>query len=185
MGPHLAKTYKYVGLVRGINVGGNNLVKMDELRQCLTSMGLEQVETLLQSGNFVFAAAQTSARNLEKDLREMAKTQLKLEVEFFVRSPSDLRKVIEGNPFKEIADSDPSRLLVYFLPVGTITSDFHECGGPERIAFGPDVIYVHFPEGVGKSKLLQSSQWKKLAARATARNWNTVRKIAQKAESTP
>src|SRR5215471_7775792 len=103
---------RYIALLRGINVGGNNMVAMGDLRALLTKMGFEDVQTLLQSGNVVFNATKKTPAALERELAAALDKGLKVNVDFHVRTADEWRKVIDANPFTGEAKKDPAHLLV-------------------------------------------------------------------------
>ena len=174
---------KLVGLVRGINVGGANLVKMADLRAFVEELGATEVATLLQSGNFVFEAGRRSAAAWQRILASESHKRLGIKPDFFVRTKAQWTGLVHENPFKKEAKSDPAKTIAIVfnsLPtrkgVEAIKSDYK---GPERIALGKHALYVFYPNGMGASKLSANSAWRKLTASGTARNWNTVLKLAE------
>src|SRR2546430_1657072 len=160
-----------IALLRGINVGGNKMVAMADVRDLAARLGLRDAKTLLQSGNLVFRSDK-SASQIEKLLeREIAG------VDVFVRTAAEWREVIARNPFPEEAKSDPGRLVVMALKSA---ADAKALVIPGReVARGEGRhIYLYYPDGQGTSKLTNAVIEKKLGTRGTARNWNTVMKLA-------
>jgi len=171
----------YVALLRGINVGGNKMVAMAELRAALTKAGFSNVRTLLQSGNVVLDAAASSPAKLESQLEAEVKTRFSLDVEVHVRSGAELAALIEANPFAAEAKRDPSHLLVTFyktpLDKAKVKAAQAAIAGPERLHAEGRHLYMVFPEGIGRSKAT-IVVGKVLGPLGTARNWNTVQKLA-------
>jgi uncharacterized protein (DUF1697 family) len=171
----------YVALLRGINVGGNKMVAMAELRAALTKAGFSNVQTLLQSGNVILDAAASSPAKLESQLEAELKKRFSLEVEVHVRSAAELAAVIEANPFAAEAKRDPSHLLVTFYKTPLDKAKVKAAGaaidGPERLHGDGRHLYMVFPEGIGRSKATVVAG-KMLGPGGTARNWNTVQKLA-------
>jgi len=171
----------YVALLRGINVGGNKMIAMAELRAALTKAGFSNVRTLLQSGNVVLDAGASSPAKLESQLEAEVKKRFSLEVEFHVRSPAEWAAVIEANPFAAEAKADPSHLLVTFyktpLDKAKVKAAQAAIVGPERLHAEGRHLYMVFPEGIGRSKAT-IVVGKVLGPSGTARNWNTVQKLA-------
>jgi uncharacterized protein (DUF1697 family) len=170
---------RQVALLRGVNVGGNNMVAMADLRELLGALGCADVRTHLQSGNAVFTAATPpalSARAIEDQLVG----SLGLRVPVLVRTRDELAEVVAANPLTE-ATSEPARLLVNFLSrepdrdlLGELDpADFE----PETFGVGAREIYVWCPDGVRATKLGYSFWEKRLKVTATARNWNTVTRL--------
>ena len=159
----------HVALLRGINVGGHRIVSMAELRETFEAAGLEEVKTLAVSGNVVFTSRKASG--LEEKLSRLAGTDV------IVRTGDEWRKVLASNPFPDEAKSDPGRLLVMFLDRKPDT--LFDWPGPETMKSSGRELFIYYPDGAGRSKLTGALIEKKLGVRGTARNWNTVVKIAK------
>lgn len=172
----------YVALLRGINVGGNKKIKMAELREQLTDLGLKDVKTLLQSGNVVFRSEETSREKLQTLLTEETEKRLGVRSDYYVRNEKEWSEIIKANPFSDMAKDDPSHLLVVVTAAEPVAKDVEAVQaaiqGPELIAIGPECLYITFPEGIGTSKVDRTPGYNKLQAKGTGRNWNTVLKIA-------
>ena len=172
----------FIGLIRGINVGGNKIVKMADLREMLTGMGFENVRTLLQSGNFVIETQSRGAEDVRKAIQDEAKSKLGVDAEFFLFAPKDWASIIEGNPFPDAAVERASRLMVYLGREAIKPADLEPLESyrvpSERLRAVAGVVYLDCPEGIGTSKMLSSKPWCKLTSTGTMRNWNTVMKLA-------
>ena len=105
----------HVALLRAVNVGGSKRLAMADLRAFFTSLGFESVETMLQSGNVVFASRSGASKELESRLEARAATDLDLETDFFVRSTRQWHALVRHNPFRREAKSNPSKLASVFL----------------------------------------------------------------------
>ena len=162
-------SFDRVALLRAINVGGHGKLPMAELLEHCASAGFREAKTLLQSGNVVFAGRGKSAQ-LERAL------EAKVATDVMVRTAAEWNDVVAANPFRAEAKSDPGRLLVMFLK-SEPESDF-AWPGPERMKRIGRQLYIVYPNGAGTSKLTGALIERKLATRGTARNWNTVMKIA-------
>ncbi len=172
----------YAAFLRGINVGGNKKVAMAELRQMFADIGFGEVKTLLQSGNVVFESSE-EAEVLEAKLCEETEKQLNVKCDYFVRSSQQLEEAVAANPFTREAKDDPSHLIVVFLrespDAGTVQSVAAAIQGPDKMkAFGRQ-IYVVYPDGIGPSTVGRTPGWNKLVGVGTARNWNTLLKVAE------
>jgi uncharacterized protein (DUF1697 family) len=171
----------YVALLRGINVGGNKMIPMAALRAALAEIGFADVRTLLQSGNVVFRAAARAPGKLEALLEKEAGTRFGFSPDFHVRTADEWRGVVAANPFPNEATDDPSHLLVTFFKAPLDPAHVRKLQsaitGPERVRSEGRHLYMTFPDGIGRSKapLLVD---RILGARGTARNWNTVLKLA-------
>lgn len=171
----------WIALLRGINVGGHKRVAMADLRDFLGSLGFEHPRTLLQSGNAVFGAATRSGVALERRLEEEAPKALGLETAFFVRDAKEWKAVVAQNPFGNEAEGDPARLLVVFLrnePAAKAVKDLDAAiKGRERVRVRGRHAYIYYPDGAGRSRLTNAVLERHLGT-GTARNWNTVLKLA-------
>ena len=154
---------------------------MTDLRNFLTQLGLEDVRSLLQSGNLVFSSKVRTGAELERFLETEALDRLSLEVDFFVRTPEEWKSIIRQNPFRKEAERDPGHLIVLFLKSAPAVEDIVALEGAIR---GREVVrakgkqaYIYFPDGQGRSKLTTSILEKHMG-RGTGRNWNTVLKLS-------
>ena len=172
----------HIALLRGINVGGHATVAMADLRELLTALGFRDVRTLLQSGNAVFSGGKRDAAALESQLEKETSKRLGLRPAFLVRSADEWADVIARNPFPNEAKHDPGHLIVMFLkstPAASAVEALRAAvTGPEVIHAGARHLYITYPDGMGRSKLTGTSIEKKLGTIGTARNWNTVLKLA-------
>ena len=172
----------YVGLVRAINVGGHNRVAMSALRDLMTRLDFADGRTLLQSGNIVFRSAARSTAALERRLEAGTAGQLDLRAEWFVRSATEWQAIMVANPFPEQARRDPARLIVMLLKKAPTASDVaalrKAITGPETVHATGTHAYLTYPTGIGTSRLTTALLESRLGTRGTARNWNTVRRLA-------
>ncbi|HZK81155.1 MAG TPA: DUF1697 domain-containing protein, partial [Humisphaera sp.] len=101
----------HIALLRGVNVAGNQMVAMADLRNLLTRLKFDNVQSLLQSGNLVFKSHNRICDKIERLLESEARKQLKLATEFFVRTAAELKEIIVNNPFPEEAEREPGHLV--------------------------------------------------------------------------
>jgi uncharacterized protein (DUF1697 family) len=171
----------YVALLRGVNVGGNKMVSMAELRVALEKMGLSDVRTVLQSGNVVFRSTARAGAPLEQSLEKELEKQLKCQADVHIRTAVEWKDVVVRNPFADEAMRDPGHLLVMFFkaPLDKVKVKALQGAiiGRERVHADGRHLYAVFPDGTGNSKLLPMID-RKLGARGTGRNWNTVLKLS-------
>lgn len=160
----------HIALLRAVNLAGHNKVSMTALRGMATELGLEDAQTLLQSGNLVFRSNLSPAK-LETLLETEARMRLKLDTEFMVRTAEQWDAIIAGNPFPKEARSDPSHLVV--MVCKTAPGKTLKVTGTTREVVKPKgkEIYISYPDGIGRSRL------KIAGAVGTGRNWNTVLKL--------
>jgi len=174
----------HVALLRGVNVVGNTMVAMSDLRDVLAELGFTDVRSLLQSGNLVFRTdRRLSGPSLERVLEAATTKRLGRESPtYMARSAAEWKTLIDANPFPAAAKRDPSHLLVMFLKTpaaaGKVKALRAAIRGRETIEAVGKHLYVIYPDGVGKSKFTHALIERHLATRATGRNWNTVLKLA-------
>ena len=172
----------YVALLRAVNVGGTAAVKMADLKAMAGDMGFDAVQTVLQSGNLVFRAASGKDRGLESRIEAELERRFKLKTTVIVRSAGAWAKLVDGNPFGAEAKADPSHLLVMPLnaepAAGAEAALQAKIKGREEARVVGDVAYIVYPDGIGRSKLTIAVIERALGVVGTARNWNTVMKLA-------
>ena len=169
----------YVALLRGVNVG-QNLLKMERLRELCAEMRLKNVRTYVQSGNIVFEGEKTAehwCQSLEKRLAG----ETRLPATVIVRTAAEIAKVLASNPFLNEKGIDATKLHVTFLKQEPEKNAVEVLGklkaGADRFQWIEKEIYLHCPEGYGRTKLSNTAMEKVLGVRATTRNWNTVNKL--------
>lgn len=170
---------RYVALLRGINVGPHKRVAMADLRALLAGLGYSDVQTLLQSGNAVFAA-DDPPEQVTRDLEQKIAAELGVETKVVVRTGKELAGVVERDPLGGVA-SDPKRYQVSFLSAEPEPEVARELAAldfaPERCVLSGREIYAWHPDGIHTSKLAKQLSDRRLGVTATARNWNTVVKL--------
>jgi uncharacterized protein (DUF1697 family) len=175
----------FVALLRGINVGGNNILPMKELRVLLTKLGCEDVATYIQSGNAVFKYAGDPAE-LPALISIAIESGFGFRPSVMVLTASEFDVVANSNPFTAEV-SEAKFLSVWFMhepakKANTVRMDEIASGG-ERFLLSDSAFYMYAPNGIGRSKLANEAE-KCLGVAATARNWRTVGKIREMLAST-
>jgi len=169
----------WIALFRGINVGGNNILPMAELRSELENLGYSNVHSYIQSGNVVFDTASNSRLSLANHIGQRIEDRYGFRPFILLLRPDDLAVAIEKNPFPETV-AVPNSLHFAFLsepPTSPDTEGLNKLKLPtERFKLNPEVFYLHAPEGIGRSKLAANAE-KLLGVTATSRNYRTVLKI--------
>ena len=168
----------YIAMLRGINVSGQKIIKMDRLRETFESLGFGGVQTYIQSGNVVFKSAKVSAQALAQKIAAKILADFTFSVSVLVRTPEELGLVLKHNPLLKQPGIDEVRLHVTFLsepapetaeeilkPLVAKSECFSICGRE---------IYLYCPDGYGKTKLSNCVVEKKLSVQATTRNWHTA-----------
>ncbi|HEY8477217.1 MAG TPA: DUF1697 domain-containing protein [Chloroflexota bacterium] len=171
----------YIALLRAINVGGHQKVAMTQLREFLVELGFADVRSLLQTGNLLFRSDTTAGSELERRLEAEAAKRLGLRTDFLIRTADEWRRVIERNPFADVAERNPSHLVVTFLKEvpdeRSVDALRAAVTGPESIAADGNHLYISYPHGIGRSRLTNALIEAKLGTRGTGRNWNTILKL--------
>jgi uncharacterized protein (DUF1697 family) len=170
----------YIALLRGINVGGHNIIKMAELKSIFEDMGLMRVQTYIQSGNVLFESEE-EPQQLSHRIEDELRTALGYSVTVVVRTSLELERIIENNPFSAGTLVEGESLYVAFL-VGAPSQE----GINRLIPFKTEIddyhivdleVYLFFRQSIRNSKL--SINLHKLGVQATIRNWKTVNKLAE------
>lgn len=172
-------------MLRGVNLGGHNLIKMDALRALCESVGFCQPTTYVQSGNVVFLTKERNELRMAKRLEDVIEDKVGFRPRVILRTPAEMRDVIARNPFASRKGLEPAKLLVSFM-ANELSPEACEAVlkikvGPEEVKINGRELYIYFPDGQGQSKLpalLDRAQQKT----ATGRNWNTVTKLLEMAE---
>jgi uncharacterized protein (DUF1697 family) len=170
-----------LALLRAVNVGPASQLDMQALRDLALDLGFTGARTLLRSGNLVFDAEQEGGigATLEAALAE----RLGVKTEVLVRDGAEWSAMMAANPFAEAARDDPSHLLVMALrdaPPAQAVADLQAAiTGREQVRAVGRHAYLAYPDGIGRSKLTAVLIERRLGTRGTARNWNTVLKLAE------
>jgi uncharacterized protein (DUF1697 family) len=170
----------YVAMLRGVNVGARNKVRMAELEALFFDLGHTDVVTYIQSGNVVFTSAERSSARVAEGIEQGIARDLGLDVTTLVRTRKELAAVAAANPFVG-RGAELSRLHVTFLAeragaelAGSIDPS---AGGRDEFAVVGREVYLHCPGGYGTTKLNNAFWERRLGAQATTRNWNTVTRL--------
>jgi len=172
-------------MLRGINVGGKAMLKMEVLRSIVSSLGHSDVSTYIQSGNVVFTSQKGTAATIATGIENRIKKDLGMQVTVIVRSAEELAKVMRKNPF--LPGADPATLYVIFLATApeaaALTRLDPKLVAPDEFRVARQEIYARYPNGYGRSKMTNTFFENRLRLRGTARNWNTVTQLLDLAKS--
>jgi uncharacterized protein (DUF1697 family) len=173
---------RYVVLLRGINVGKAKRVAMAELRALLADLGYTDVRTLLNSGNAVVTGPESDPAEQAARLEAAIRERFGMEVRCVVLTADELRAIVEGHPFADVADNG-SRMMASILsaPLDRALLAEHDpiALDPERTRLGERVIYQWCPNGVLEAPPVGGFVEKHFGVAVTARNWNTITKLAE------
>ena len=174
---------KYLALLRGINVGGNSMIAMSDLRECLENAGFDQVRTYIQSGNVLFAARRTGTSVLAARIERAVEKTFVMKVGVTVFTADEWEEVVRLAPNWWGKDKEWKHNLLALLP-GTESAEVIDAMAGlkldrERVAAGPRVVYqsvsADMPGRTTTSKLLSHA----IYGRVTIRNYNTTHKLAE------
>jgi uncharacterized protein (DUF1697 family) len=181
-------TTRHIALLRGINVGGHNKISMQQQHELAEGLGYADVKVYLHTGNILFSAPDdlTPAR-IAADIERRLNASIGADIAVTMRTRDELAAEIEANPYPE-AVAVPKSLHCIFLSAAP--QDTAKLDALDLAAFAPDsfrllgrIIYLHCPDGIGRSKLAAKLTSARLAGvTATARNWNTATKLLQLAD---
>lgn len=177
---------KYISMLRGINVGGQKLIKMDALRELYKSLGFIHVKSYIQSGNLIFSAPNLEARSIEHKIAQHITENYGFEVEIFVMTAQELINMVANNPFVNDPSKDPAYFHITFLSQHSAEINMekviHKKAEGEDAIFTEKAVYLYCPHGYGRTKLNNFFIEKLLNVSATTRNWKTVQKLLEIAQ---
>jgi uncharacterized protein (DUF1697 family) len=183
----MLKSMIVISMLRGINVGGNRMIKMDALRALYESLGMEGVQTFIQSGNVVFRTRQRALAPLARSIEDAIEKKFGFRADVLCRTTSELRGIIQRNPFAQRPEIQPGKLLVVFLS-GSLDNEareklLHVKADAEELLADAAELYIYFPNGQARPKLSMAHVEKAHKRAWTGRNWNTVNKLLEIAEA--
>src|SRR5713226_3017736 len=175
-----------ISMLRGVNVGGHNKIKMDALRALYESLKLRDAQTYVQSGNVIFRTDERDISRLAKRIEDGIERKFGFRPSVILRTAAEMRDVIARNPFAKRRGIEPSKLLVSFLASDPDAEAREKtlqikCD-PEELRIEGRELHIYFPNGMGRSKLPWARLEKTLKTPGTGRNWNSVTKMMEMAE---
>lgn len=169
---------KYLALLRGINVSGHNMIKMDALKKMLENMGFQNVETYIQSGNVFLDSEDANAAGVGFKIKQEIAKVFGYDVPVVMVSKNDLELCFINNAFLMEKGCDLKKLYVAFISKELTAVALNDLKisnfKPDEAAIDGNRIYIKYAIGAGKTNLDQKYIEKKLNAVATIRNWNTI-----------
>ena len=172
---------RYVAFLRAINVGGHRIIKMADLKRAMEDAGMEQVRTLLASGNVVFEHPSSDHAAVRKELEELIAARFGFEVEVVLRTHAAIREMVARDPFGDVALGKDITGYVTFLydePDAELAAAIEALSTEVETlrVHGSDVFTTYYRTR-GKAEQVNGLE-KKLKIVGTTRNWNTVVKLA-------
>ena len=172
-------------LLRGVNVTGNNKIKMDTLKAICVSLKLGSPQTYIQSGNAVFTSREPDLDKLARKIEGAIERECGFRPAVFLRTAAEMRSVLARNPFAGRAGIEPGKLLVMFHSEEVEAAKLRivkQAG--EEIHFDGREAFIYYPDGQGKSRLsFAAAERGAKPPSGTGRNWNTVTKLLDMAEA--
>jgi uncharacterized protein (DUF1697 family) len=163
----------YVALLRAVNVGGTGKLAMSDLKMLCEQAGFQSVQTYIASGNVVFQSTKREAA-VKAALESRLHTHTGKSIGVLIRTGAEMAEVLARNPFP---DAPGNRVMAIFLDApGTLDGVTGQAPG-EHIQLGQREIYVHYGSGMATTRLRIPA-----AAAGTARNMNTVARLADMAK---
>ena len=175
-----------IALLRGVNVGGHNMIKMEDLRDICGALDLMDARTYVQSGNIVFKTGEKDLRKLAKRMEEAIEQGHGFRPSVICRTVAEMKAAVARSPFAKRADLEPSKLAVSFLasePSNMARAKLLQIKTePEELRIGEHELFIYFPNGMGRPKLSMAAVERAIQTPMTTRNWNTVTKLIEMAE---
>ncbi len=177
----------YIALLRGVNLARNNRMKMDDLRAVFESLKLRDVQTYIQSGNVVFQAPEQDTAKLAARIEGAIEKAFGFRPPVILRDLASWRRAVQLNPYAGRTDVEPNRLLVHFLAsdpgeAARVKARAVPCA-PEELHVFDRELYIYYVSGMARPKLNLTSVERALGVTGSGRNWNSVLKLLEMAES--
>ena len=171
----------HLALLRGINVSGHNMIKMDTLKTTLEAIGFQNVQTYIQSGNVFVDTDEENASAVGFKIKQEIFKIFGHEVPIVVINKNDLEVCFKNNPFLKEKDVDEKKLYVAFVSTTLKSDNINDLKisqfKPDEASIDGNKIYIKYAVGAGKTRFDQKYIEKKLNVIATIRNWNTVTQL--------
>lgn len=172
--------------MRGINVSGKNLLKMNELVIQLASIKYINICSYIQSGNIIFENEEKQCKIFENEIHQLIIDKFGLKVPVLVKTAEELKHVFENNPFNNNNNLDITKMHVTFLneiPLkDNIVRLLESKSEGDEFILTKDIVYLYCGNGYGNTKLTNTFFEKKLNVSATTRNWKTIASLVEMVE---
>ena len=171
----------HISLLRGINVSGHRVIKMDALKKMCSDLSFSDVQTYLQSGNIIFRSEQKNSEEISKFIKFSIEKVFGYDVPVITLTLAELELTINTNPFLKNKSKDPSFFYVTFLSHSPTKHNVELLtridAKNDRYEIIDKAVYLYCPGSYGNSKLTNSFLENKLKVTATTRNWKTINEI--------
>ena len=172
----------FVALLRGVNVGGNNMISMKELKESFEGVGFAEVTTYINSGNIIFKTKETDARKLEKKIEQMLVKEYELESRVVVRSLEEMEELVNSLPQNWNSDSSWRYNVIFLrhtIDSEEILTDVPIKEGIEEVVYRPGtLLWSAQVDNLNRTNMLKLAS-RKLYQEMTVRNTNTTRKLCE------
>ncbi|HEV8084060.1 MAG TPA: DUF1697 domain-containing protein [Chitinophagaceae bacterium] len=169
-------------ILRGINVSGYKMIKMESLRAMFENLNFKNIKTYIQSGNVVFQFKETNIDKIEKKIANKIQEEFGFEIPVMVKELDEIKTVLKNNSFVNKRKEDITKLHVTFLSQEPATDNIDKINKaqylPDEFILRGNTIYLFCPNGYGNTKLSNNFFENKLKVAATTRNWKTVNELA-------
>jgi uncharacterized protein (DUF1697 family) len=179
----------YISMLRGINVSGHNMIKMDLLKKMYAALKYKNIQSYIQSGNIIFQTGKTNPKDLEKKIAKKIVEEFGFEIPVLVKTQEELSAVLQANPFIHTHGEELNKLHITFLSDSPEkihadkVKDLHFL--PDEFFLSGDAVYLYCPNGYGQTKLNNNFFENKLKVKATTRNWKTLSELSNMASGNP
>ncbi|MDR6549824.1 DUF1697 domain-containing protein [Paenibacillus qinlingensis] len=174
---------RYIAMLRGINVSGQKIIKMDRLRQLFESLEFTQVSTYIQSGNVIFDSDELNPEVLRDRIVLELKEQLTFDIPVIIRTPAELEEVVSNTPYVTVNVDENEQRYVTFLSKAPTEAALNKLQAAQSEVDEYHVtgltVFLLIRKNYGESKFSNNFIEKKLGVAATTRNWETVNKLIQ------
>lgn len=168
----------YIALLRGINVSGKNIIKMDAFRALMAGLGLQDVQTYIQSGNVVFKYENVAVEAIQQLIGDAIFDCFGFRVPVMVIASSQLHNIYNQNPYIKAYPDNLDKLHITFLSSSPSVDLIRQLDtltySPDEFSIVDNAVYLYCPQGYGNTKLTNTFFEKKLKVQATTRNLNTI-----------
>ncbi len=175
-----------ISMLRGVNLGPHNRLKMEELRAVYDSLELQDAQSYVQSGNVIFRSEEKNLEVLARRIEGAIEKKFGFRPPVILRTTAELREAIAKNPFAKRREIEASKLLVTFLDRDPGKEAREQAlkidTAPEELRIEGREVYIYFPNGMARPKMKWAAIERVLKTQWTGRNWNSVQKMLQMAE---
>ena len=180
--PKTSSLNVFVALLRGVNVGGNNIISMRELKESFEGVGFEQVATYINSGNVIFSTKETDPRKLEKKIEQMLSKEFQLDSKVVIRSLAEMEQLVAGLPKSWTNDPDWRYNVIFLrhtIDSEKILEELTTKGDHEQICYRPGTVLWSAQASEINRTNMQKLSSRKIFRDMTVRNLNSTRKLCE------